>query len=228
MSWRGVFIKAFWLWAISAHLFGFSQEQAPTTVQAALHQMFNSAAVSFIGTVEDVRRVEADGPGAGVVEIRFSIDQPLRGCSGDTYVLREWGGFWAANDSRYRVGQSLLLLLHAPGAAGLSSPVGGMEGAIPLRASGAGVHSSDQSSGSRAAQVADLRWIGAKLARTSRYKESKLPINIASRIISGATSAESEPSPTNSSDSSVPAEEISVVNLVGIIHSWEVASHATR
>ncbi len=241
MSWRSIYVRVFWFWAVSAHIFGFAQTQSTTsgssdvnavngaqTIEAALHQMSDRAAVIFIGTVENVRRAEGDGFGAGVVEIRFTVDQPIRGCFGDTYTLREWGGFWNANDSRYRVGQRLLLLLHAPGAAGLSSPVGGMDGAIPLRASGAGVRPSDAGGAPPAEQVADLRWIGAKLAHTVRYKESKPAANVAPRAISGTAAEGSETAGMAVSDSSVPAQETSVANLIGMMRTWEVASHATR
>src|ERR1700721_169838 len=47
-----------------------------------------------------------------------------RGVSaGEPFVLREWAGLWAGGVERYRVGQRLLMLLHAPDAMGLSSPV---------------------------------------------------------------------------------------------------------
>ena len=239
MGWRSIYVRVFWLWAISAHLFGFAQGQSTVnpspaaadgaqTVESALHQMSDRAAIIFIGTVEGVRRVAGNGPGAGVVEIRFGVDQPLRGCSGATYVLREWGGLWNANDSRYRVGQRILLMLHAPGASGLSSPVGGMDGAIPLRASGAGVRPNDTGAASAAEQVADLRWIGARLTHTVRYSESKPAAKIAGRAISGAPSAEAETAAVAGADASVPDQEISAVNLANMIRQWGVASHETR
>ena len=84
--------------------------------------------------------------------------------SGATYVLREWGGLWPPGERGFVVGDRRLMLLHRAGPTGLSSPVGGFEGAIPVVGTGARV-----GSGSRAITAAepmlDLRWITAKLAR---------------------------------------------------------------
>ena len=70
-------------------------------------------------------------------------------------MLREWGGLWEGTDERYRVGQRLLMLLHAPGASGLSSPVSGMDGAIPLLAGASAT----------AEPMVDLRWVAARVSR---------------------------------------------------------------
>ena len=74
-------------------------------------------------------------PSAGVVDIRFHIENPIRGCppNGD-YVLREWSGLWAADPGRYLVGQHLLLFLTARGPAGISAPVDVNDGFLPLLA----------------------------------------------------------------------------------------------
>ena len=77
--------------------------------------------------------MDAKNGATGVVEIEFAVEDAVRGVSGGTYTLREWAGLWPAGDEPFRVGQRYLMLLHAPGAAGLSSPVGGMDGAIPIR-----------------------------------------------------------------------------------------------
>ena len=242
MSWRNVYTRILWFWLVSAHLFGFAQvesrasaasgtdpdTQQAQTLEAALHGMADQAAVIFTGTVAEIHRMDGAGLGSGIVEIRFDVDQPLRGCSSGSYVLREWGGFWHANDARYRVGQRLLLLLHAPGADGLSSPVGGMEGAIPLRASGAGVKSSDAAGAAASDLVADLRWIGAKIPHPVTYRDSRTPALAAARTIAARTPASAENSVTNTSDRSVSAQEASVNAIVSMLQSWEGARHATR
>ena len=89
----------------------------------------------FVGQVLAVRRPRtAAGSGR---EVEFRVDQAIRGCAAGTpFVLREWAGLWAGGNQRYRVGQRLLMLLHAPSAAGMSSPVGGLDGAIPIRQGG--------------------------------------------------------------------------------------------
>ena len=235
MVWRGIYLKVFWLWTAISPFFAYSQIQGrpnamvgvdaagnSQTIEAALHQMSDQAAVIFVGTVADVQRKEGNGIGSGVVEIRFDLEQPIRGCSGSSYTLREWGGLWAANDARFHVGEHLLMLLHAPSSTGLSSPVGGMDGAIPLRASGAGVRPADASTAS-AEPVADLRWIGAKLTRTMAYANAS--------TASGVRARSTSPVPTHSSEpqaSSIPAQESAVSAVTTMMRSWQGKSNATR
>ena len=86
----------------------------PQTVVDVLHQLSDKADVIFAGQVMAIRR-----PDDGVVEVEFRVDQAIRGCvAGAPYVLREWAGLWAGDNQRYRVGQRLLMLLHAPSAGG--------------------------------------------------------------------------------------------------------------
>ncbi len=87
----------------------------PQTVVDILHQFSDKADVIFAGQVLAIR-----SPNGGVVEVEFRVDQAIRGCTAGTpYILREWAGLWAGDNQRYRVGQRLLMLLHAPSAAGM-------------------------------------------------------------------------------------------------------------
>jgi hypothetical protein len=95
--------------------------------------MSQLAGVIFTGQVVAVRRMDGVNGATGVMEITFAVEDAVRGVSGSTYTLREWAGLWPAGDEPLRMGQRYLMLLHAPSAAGLSSPVGGMGGAIPIR-----------------------------------------------------------------------------------------------
>lgn len=250
MTWSGLYLRIFSAWVALAPWGGYAQVQGRAfaaagvdtagnsqTVEAALHQMSGQAAVIFIGKVAKVHRSPGNGLGSGVVEIRFEVEEAIRGCSGGSYTLREWAGLWSANSARYQVGQRLLLLLHAPGATGLSSPVGGLDGAIPLRASGSGVRSSDASTGITE-PVADLRWIGAKLTRTVSYRAPRTsPMPIAHSAIAAPGATATAPTRAASStvitpatavsDSSTPAQEAAVSTLVSMIRSWEVID-ATR
>jgi hypothetical protein len=130
----------------------------PETVVDILHQISDKADVIFAGQVVAIRR-----PNDDVVEVEFRVDQAIRGCTvGTLYILREWAGLWAGDTQRYRVGQSLLMLLHAPSAAGMSSPVGGLDGAIPIRQGGAVMPLAGTATPPQPPFV-DLRWLGAKL-----------------------------------------------------------------
>lgn len=152
---------------------GVDAQGGVTTMQAALRTMAEQADVVFLGTVTDVTRVESDVAGqwsvsGGAVEVTFRVEQAVRGVSGASYTVREWGGLWPAGERRYAVGDRRLMLLHRPSAAGLSSPVSGMEGAI--RVVGTASRVGEGSTGSATTlPVADLRWIAAKLVRSVTY-----------------------------------------------------------
>lgn len=161
MGWR---LIALWVLAVPCGA------QVPAAVGAELQQMASHAAVIFSGQVVAVSRNDS----AGFVDVRFRIDAAVRGCpKAGWYVLREWAGLWTAQPERYRVGQSRLMLLTARGPAGMSSPVGGMDGAIPLVAAGAapiadaaGVAPVDTGEDAPTPMV-DLRWIQARAVRGS-------------------------------------------------------------
>lgn len=215
-----------------------TQDTAPTpgTVEEALHQMSDSAGVIFVGEVTAIRWREGENGASGVVEVAFRVDEAVRGCSdGATYTLHEWAGLWAGGTPRYRVGQRLLMMLHAPGAAGVSSPVGGMAGAIPLRgaapapqadsASGAQISTAAQASTVQAAgaqapavqvsEIADLRWVGTRILRTSLISSSSSP------VVTGMAQAADSNEGAVPGDSSIASQQASVKVVVNMLRSWQ-------
>ncbi len=152
--------------------FGVAQGQQsalPASAQAVLLEMAGRAGVIFTGEVVGVTREDA----SGYVDVKFRVDQPVRGVSKNgAYVLREWAGLWVSGPERYRVGQRFLMLLTARGSSGMSAPVGGTDGAIPLLAGvdeplfrGNGDAPVDKATDAPEAQV-DLRWLAARAVRT--------------------------------------------------------------
>ena len=139
-----------------------------TDAGAALEAMAGQAGVIFVGQVTGI----AHNDGAGFVEVRFGVEEAVLGCAGvSEYSLREWVGLWVGRAARYQVGQRFLMMLHAPGAAGLSAPVGGSDGAIPLL--GAGTPAVLDAGGAVAADAgiagglaADLKWVQARALRS--------------------------------------------------------------
>lgn len=127
-------------------------QSAPAAPFETLHAMTRQAGVIFTGTVTRVQR-SGSGKQAGIVEIEFALQDTFRGVSGSTYVLREWAGLWPATDEPYQVGQRYLMLLHATGSSGLSSPVAGDDGALLIRTAPDGTP-----------ETVDLRWIAARTA----------------------------------------------------------------
>ena len=170
--------------------------------------MSDAAGVIFVGQVTAVRsRTGTDGA-SGLMEIDFRIDQAVRGCtSGSTYTLREWAGLWGGSDQRYRVGQRLLMLLHAPGPTGITSPVGGTTGAIPIRAATPAPQTASATTAS-SPLIADLRWVGTRLQRPLPYASSTL------------VTAQSAASPSVS-DTSLAAQQAPLSVVIGMLSSWQ-------
>ncbi len=162
------------LWLFASLGWSGAQTAPPLTTAdttGALTGMAAQAGVIFAGHVVSMTRNED----AGYVDVNFAIDQPVSGCPAtNSYIVREWLGLWAGNAARYQVGQRYLMMLHLPGAAGLSAPVGGLDGAIPLVSAGAGPVmdaagqvTADAGPGALSGVVADLRWVQARAMRTA-------------------------------------------------------------
>jgi hypothetical protein len=122
-----------------------------SSVGAVLGSMSSRAAVVFVGQVVRIER-PANG---GVVEVAFRVDRAVLGQVGSMYTLREWAGLWVAGQQRYRVGQRAMVFLHAANEAGFSSPVGGMEGVVPM-----------VPMGEDAEPLLDVRWLAARVVRS--------------------------------------------------------------
>src|SRR3984957_13117078 len=212
------------------------------TVTDILHQMSDRADVIFIGQVLTVHLPEGGSPASGIVEIQFRVDEAIRGCkTGQPYVLHEWGGLWAGS-GRYRVGQRLLMLLHAPGAGGLSSPVGGLDGAIPIRQSTTGAPLAENVTPPSLPFV-DLRWLGARLPRAVSYRDEAVrPANAFPQLSPGqqrvetgvASGARAGDVPiilplgySSVADASIPAQQASVEVVLGLLATWQKAEHGT-
>jgi hypothetical protein len=206
----------------------------PQTVVDVLHQFSDKADVIFAGQVLAIRR-----PNSGVVEVEFRVDQAIRGCTAGTpYILREWAGLWAGDNQRYRVGQRLLMLLHAPSAAGMSSPVGGLDGAIPIRQSSAAMAPGDDVATPPQPPYVDLRWLGARLPRAVSYQSEPAPEAkpadsqplFFGQIAPDATASGSTVNfatsqlvfnNANVSDASIPAQQASVNAVLDMLSSWQ-------
>jgi hypothetical protein len=120
------------------------------SVAGVLRGLASRAGVVFVGQVLSIVSK------AGVVEITFQVQQPVIGVASGTYVLREWAGRWTGGQQRYRIGQRAMFFLHTPSVAGLSSPVDGMAGIVPLVPMGANVGA-----------LLDVRMLATRVARTA-------------------------------------------------------------
>jgi len=217
-----------------------SSQAKSQTVTDVLHQMSNRADVIFMGQVLAVRH-NSDSENVGVVEVEFRVDQAVRGCTAGTiYTLWEWGGLWTGGSRRYHVGQRLLMLLHAPIAGGLSSPVDGLDGAIPVR-QGSTATPLATASAPPGAPFVDLRWLGVKLQRPVSYRSGPAPTKDPVRqaaiahqqtaypTVSGTRSSVApiivQLGNVNPSDASIPAQEASVDAVLGMLTTWQKAPH---
>jgi hypothetical protein len=217
---------------------GVAPATQPQTVLDVLHQLSDKADVIFAGQVVGVRRPDD----ASWVEVKFRVDEAIVGCSvGTPYVLREWAGLWAGDAQRYRVGQRLLMLLHAPSAAGMSSPVGGLDGAIPIRQGGTATPLGDGATAPELPFV-DLRWLGPRLPHAVSYRSEGGPAarradvavpflaqQQAVLVTAGGSIRSALPMPTvqavSRSDGSVPAQQASVTAVIEMLTTWQKAQH---
>lgn len=216
----------------------------PATLEDALHQMADKAGVIFAGQVTAVHRHESTDGSSGYVEVEFRVDQAVRGCTAGTpYVLREWAGLWAGGASRYRVGERLLMLLHPPGASGLSSPISGMDGAVPIHG---GISPLVAEAAATQYPVVDLRWVATHVLHPISYRADLPHFNHRSgvnvpfldtrpAVLAKAESAERADLPLTPSlatrgetAASVPAQQASVQTVIGMLRTWQKANDATR
>ena len=114
------------LWALLRVVALAQIAQPDASVGAALRNLASRSGVAFVGRVVEIDR------GTGVVTVKFLVEQQLLGAVGATYTLQEWAGLWSAGQHRYSVGERVAIFLHAPGKAGFSSPVDGMDGILPV------------------------------------------------------------------------------------------------
>jgi len=111
-----------------------------TTVQqieAMQPSLARHAAIIFFGRVTGTSRVAPEsGAAEPLLQITFAVDNGVRDAqSGQEFHLLEWPGRWQAGE-RYHIGERYLLFLHAPNAAGLTSPVGGTAGRFLIDSKG--------------------------------------------------------------------------------------------
>jgi hypothetical protein len=173
------------------------------TAEGVLAGMAARASVIFVGTVAAVRvplaNAGAGGGASGGVEVEFAVEEWLRQPDGWTtsYVVKEWAGLWR-DGPRYAVGQRRLMLLHAPGASGLSSPVDGMNGAIPIVAGVAAKQPTARTAGAAKAtgsggvstSFVDLRWVQARELRVAVDPETDPASSAQTSAGAGGTLAE--------------------------------------
>jgi len=220
-----------------------AQNMPPRTVEDALHRMSDEAGVIFAGQVIAVHRQSGGAEASGVVEVEFRVDQAVRGCTaGAPYVLREWAGLWAGGVQRYRVGERLLMFLRTPSASGLSSPVDGMDGAVPIHGG-----SSPLVADSSTVQypVADLRWVGTQVLHPVSYRTgpphpdhrsgTPIPFLPAHPMVraatAGAENVDIAALPMAVSDeksAAIPAQQTPVPTVIGLLKSWQKVSDAAR
>lgn len=126
-------IPIFVLSSLSAEL----PRVAPLRAQPGLQQLTQRAGLIFSGTVVSVTPERAAGSDQVTsVAITFQVEQAIKGArSGQRLTIHEWAGLWTGGE-RYRVGERLMLFLHAPSKLGFTSPVGGAAGRFAVDRSG--------------------------------------------------------------------------------------------
>ena len=235
MQWS---LATVWIWALGAAMTpvaAVAQGSAattslPTSAEDVLHSLSDRAGVVFVGSVASIRRIASDGVSSGVVEVTFQVEQAVRGtAAGSSYTVREWAGLWMANDQRYHVGQRLLMLLNTPGAGGLSSPVGGLDGAIPVHGTVAAADPAGRAAAPAA--VADLSWLATHAVRPVVYAPTAVlsvhgaPLRGVGARVEGGSHTGSTPAEAAPAAAAAVPQTLPVSTVVGLLASWS-DSHA--
>ncbi len=196
------------------------QTQTDTDTVGALHNMTQLAGVIFAGRVIRVHRRPGVAGAAGTVEIEFAVDDAIRGVAGSTYTLREWAGLWPADDEPFRVGQRYLMLLHASSASGLSSPIGGTDGAIPIKGEAGAVADS---------RAVDLRWIATRVTRSIAYRPTERPTGLPATLHPYVATPDAGASDESASMNTIPAaHSASYATVIAMLKRWQKDDDAAR
>lgn len=199
---------------------------ALNNVQAVLRDFSAQAGVIFAGEVVAIRQGQSDGTGfaGGVVEVDFRVDEAVRGCTPGLYTLREWGGLWgAAGEQRYKVGQRALVFLRAPGASGLSSPVAGQDGVVPMVGAGVAPGPLDTTTDAGATML-DLRWVQTHVAQRLPAMRPVHPI-----AREGILAEANGLAAVDDAVSAVPAPaSVSTAAVLRVLRGWEEERRAAR
>jgi hypothetical protein len=258
MAWR---CAVRMVWALGLALGAGAAVSAQTGAQStddALRAMEQAAGVIFAGQVIAVRPLAGADGSAGVVEIEFAVDDAVRGVSGGSYTLREWAGLFPGGDEPFRVGQQFLMLLYTPSAAGLSSPVGGMDGAIPIHGEAVSTVASAAAVGARVmvaadttgadgrvpdGRVMDMRWVQTWVVRPLAYRAESVarPITafggLRANMVASVTPNPEETASAFGSEASIsvadtprPAVQASepYTTVLGKLRGWARSDHGSR
>ena len=134
--WRGALVA--WLPILAA----FAGSAAATTVLPLdLRELTGRADRIFLGRVEDVRSGR-DASGLPAVWTTFAVDESLKGQAGSHVTLKELGTSFGGSGTvvtphagipRHRLGESVVLFVHADSTLGFTSPVGLGQGCFRIR-----------------------------------------------------------------------------------------------
>jgi hypothetical protein len=195
------------------------------------------AGVIFAGQVTAVRRPigyagSPQGAAEGIVEVEFRVDAAVRGATaGSVFVLKEWAGLWAGGIDRYRVGERLLLFLHSPNAQGMSSPIDGMDGAVPLEGNGTAPGAGDAFT-TVGTWMVDLRWLQAQVLRRSVPERGATPMRNSLQshaAVAGTPRSPESPVSWRAVSAMPQASSTEALEMVlNLCQKWEQQSNATR
>lgn len=225
---------------------GWSQEIVSNPpAENALREMFGLAGVIFAGQVVAIHTHDGNDAATGVVEVEFAVEDAIRGVRSSSFTLRELAGFASPGGASFSVGQRYLMMLHTASAAGLSSPVGGMDGAIPIRGSKDGLAQLQTSVGAPRisdkltdGRSVDLRWVATRVERSVSYRISALPSKspvIANPLVAQQSSAQESGAAISSTvgaairpaDSS-GSESVPYTSIMATLRSWAKGENAVR
>jgi hypothetical protein len=194
-----------------------------------LQQMAGQAGEIFVGRVVEIHlmgdssRNFPDWPdGAGLVSITLQAEDCVLGCAtGQLVQMREWAALWRGQPHRYTPGQRALWFLYPPNAAGVSSPVNGMLGVLPVKSTVAHSSSTETANAETAAgqsvpQV-DLRWVQTAVLTNRTQVAAGAVIHPLGEVGLVPTAA------TTESTSEIETPTAPLTAVMGVLHAFAEA-----
>jgi hypothetical protein len=127
------------------------------------------------------------------------------------------------------------MLLHAPNASGFSSPVGGQDGAVPIRGAGVPIGpetlAAPEASAQSAARTIDFGWIATRVARPVIYGGTPVRAPIIGSIGPTAmhlVSPTSELPLPSTPAAQTSSQSASYAAVLAMLHGWEKDEHGAR
>jgi len=189
--------------------------------------------IKFLGNTQN-NNISDWPDGSRIVEITFQAEDCVTGCvTNQLVVLHEWASLWRGQPHRYTIGQQAVWMFYPPNAAGISSPVNGILGVLPVRAlalSTTSVASPNPASAPETDQQnlqlnVDLRWLQTALLRKNTQLGGT-PGGAVHPLLSGVKATTSTVPSLTTQKIQQPMAPLSIV--MGVLHAFAATQTSSQ